>query len=125
MIDGHRLRHPLFQLINSCVMARMSRQEFCRASTARYLLHPFPECNRLTRVIPSICGQKNPDIVCLGFMFAAKRKQHADLRSCTERRHGYLTKRRILATHPDCRTDDLKPDIHCLPLTHAFRAMPS
>ena len=41
-IDRHGFRHPLFQLVNPCLVARMSRHEFGRRATSR-LFHALPQ----------------------------------------------------------------------------------
>lgn len=43
LIQAHRLRHPLLQLVDSGFMARVSRQKLGWATAFGQLPHPFPE----------------------------------------------------------------------------------
>ena len=61
-----RLGHPLFQLFNARLMARVRRQKLRRPPAARQLFHPLPEMHGFTRIIPRVGGQENADIVRFG-----------------------------------------------------------
>ena len=68
MIVTHGLRHPLFNLCNSCAMARMSRKELGRLALTQ-LLHSLPDMERLMGVVPGVSRQEQSNIVRFRFMF--------------------------------------------------------
>src|SRR5438552_9220476 len=89
-----RLRHPLLELLDPRAVTGMRGQEF-RWLPFGKLLHPFPDVDRLVRVVAGLRSQQETDVVGFGLVSPAERQQDTDVDSQTQRGHRGLCDRRI------------------------------